>query len=173
MLPIEKNRRGYIRFSRTWTGNLKIEDSGMGSSEVALSLSGKAKRRSDGSFAGRMRLTSYAIPLIPGHITWAKWSLRPTTKNEIHDGFVKGLEAASRDLWIKRKATQTEEERIFEALLDGRNEGYSHDDVPQLQKWYHDGILTVSSNKFVLNRANHGLESTGAPPAAGTPETHP
>ncbi len=30
--------------------------------------------------------------------------------------------------------------------------------------------ITESDNKI---KSNHGLESTGAPPAAGTPETHP
>ena len=162
MTPIEKNRKGYIDFERSWTGKLKIVDSGMGYSEIAINLSGKAKLLADGSFAGRMRLTSYAIPAIPGRIEWSEWSLRPATQEEIHAGLLNGLKIASGSLiregqMDKRrqkngKQPWPEEKIVHYALLGGRDEGYSHQDVSTLREGCDDGILTIVSNQFVLSK---------------------
>lgn len=167
MVPIENYGRGYIDFKRSWTGKLKITKSNMGSSEVALNLTGTAKPFDDRSFAGRVRLSYYAIPLIPGRISWAKWSLRPATREEIHAGLLNGLIEASGALannrrysaiWEKRgKEPWSEETLVHYGLLGGRNHGYSHFDVPQLLQWYREGILKVVDNHFELKK---GIELT-------------
>ncbi len=185
MVPIEDRQISYIKFKRSWTGKLVIESSNLGYSEIGVLLLGKAKRHANGSFEGRMTVIASVIPIIPCEISWAKWSLRSATKEEIHAGLLHGLKEASISLYNQRyrnKCRQrqgepglSEEELIHWALMQGSREGYSDKDVTKLREWFDQGILTIVSNQFALTKTNErtGPESTGAPPVVETPETHP
>ena len=48
---------------------------------------------------------------------------------------------------------------------------YNPADLQRIKQWYDSNI--DADNIEDKEKSNHGLESTGAPPAAGTPETHP
>ena len=142
-----------INLKSAWRGRIKIVDSTIPTQEFSISLSGSASPQEDGSFSGRIRKSSYFIPLIPGRIRRGTWSLRKATEQDIAAGIKRILEQATEHLWASRG--RPKKYNKTPALSALRSAAF----LPEVLEMYEAGTIIVVDGRFELNDTDSQQES--------------